>query len=230
LFLSFYNLDYGIGASATFLDQLNSLPKTVFATVIEPNRRDLPNVHFELSTNVTRVKIPLPMTSSMFIFYPILAFLYGLKINSEIKSDVIFSMHQPFHFLSLIGHMLSKIYHVPHVVALHDVWRPMGLDLTWIDYWSDVLEKIVSKLIKNALMVFVCSEHKQILELRSKVSFINSLTLPNCVSDILIKGVQKKKVKNKNVINFIFVGRIGREYGLNKIQPILNSTFQNSAV
>lgn len=223
LCFSFYNLDYGIGASATFLDQLNSLPENVFATVIEPNRTDLPQSDVELSTRVNRIKIPLPLTSSMFIFYPVLAFFYGLKINSKIKSDVIFSMHHPFHFLSLTGHILSKIFHVPHVVALHDVWRPMGIDLTLIDYWADILEKIIAKLIKNDLMVFVCSEHRQILESRSKVKFLNSLTLPNCVSDSLIKGIQKKSIKSKNEINFIFVGRIGREYGLEKIQPIFDS-------
>ena len=56
LCFSFYNLDYGIGASATFLDQLNSLPENVFATVIEPNRTDLPQSDVELSTSVNKLK------------------------------------------------------------------------------------------------------------------------------------------------------------------------------
>ncbi|MEM3731855.1 MAG: glycosyltransferase [Candidatus Bathyarchaeia archaeon] len=223
LFLSFYNLDYGIGASASFIDQLSDLPSNVRALVIEPNRIDLSQVKVEVPVMVERVKTPLPLTSSLSFLYPFLAFFYGLKIASALKTDIIFSMHHPFHTLSLSGHIISRILHVPHVVDLHDVWRPMGQKLTICERLKDIIERKVARIIKNDIMIFVCSEHKQILESRAKITFKNALILPNCVSSSLIKTIKVRKTKKGKNIQFIFVGRVGREYGLDKIKPFLDA-------
>lgn len=222
LCFSFYNLDYGIGASASFLDQLNSLPNNVTATVIEPNRVDLPRTDIDLSSNIRRVIVPLPLSAFIStLLFPFLAFFYGLTLVPLFRPSVVFSMHQPFHFLSVTGSILSKILQIPHVVDLHDVWRPMGLKLRIIDLFQDNLERITSHLIKKDLLLFICTENKQILELRTNLKFKHTLVLPNCVSDNLVKDIQRK-TQQENVINFIFVGRIGKEYALDKIQNVFD--------
>jgi len=223
LFLSFYNLDYGIGASASLIDQLNDLPSAVKAIVIEPNRIDLPQVKVEVPAIVKRVKIPLPLAGSLSLSYPLLAFFYGLKIALTLKPDMIFSMHHPFHTLSLSGHIISRILHIPHVVDLRDVWRPMGQKLTTCEHLKDIIERKVARIIKNDIVIFVCSENKQILESRAKITFKNALILPNCVSSSLVKTVKVRKTKKRENIQFIFVGRIGHEYGLDKIKPFLDA-------
>lgn len=223
LCFSFYNLDYGIGASASFLDQLNSLPKDIKATVIEPKRVDLPRVKVELANNVHRIVVPFSLTASLSFVYPFLAFFYGLRTALKIKPDFIFSMHHAFHYLSLTGHVLSKILSIPHIVDLRDVWRPMGQKLTIYDTLQNIFEILISKLIKKDLLVFVCNEHLKILELRAKIHFNNVLVLPNCVSDQLIKGVKKKKALIKKVIKFIYIGRVGYAYGLNRILNVIDA-------
>ena len=222
LCLSFYNLDYGIGASASSLDELNSLPHGIRAFIIEPNRVDLPRVKVVLSDAIQRYTIPLPLTRYLSFLHPFLSFFYGLKTASNVKMGVVFSMHHPFHSLSFTGHVISRILHVPHVVQLQDVLRPMGVKLTIFDHLSDILERIVAKLIKDDLMVFVCSENRQILESRTKTKFHNVLILPNCVSQHLVQSVQLRKTVREKTIHFIFVGRIGPEYGLSKIQRLLS--------
>lgn len=224
LWLSFYNLNYGIGASASFIDQLNNLPQNVDVTIIEPNRVDLNRVKIELSKKVHRIEIPIPLTSTMASFlYPLFVFFYCLKETARFKPTIVFSMHHPFHSLSVTGHFISKIIRAPHIVDLRDVWRPMGLKPSLYGYLKDIFERIMAQFIKNDLMIFVCSENKQILESRTDLKFKNYLVLPNCVSDHLIEGVKVKKTPQNKEINFIFVGRVAEEYGLNKIQTILDA-------
>lgn len=225
LFLSFYNLDYGIGASASFIDQLVDLPSYTIATIIEPNRIDLPKVKVDLPTTVKRFKAPIPFKGLFSFLYPFFAFFYGLKIALKLKPNIIFSMHHPFHTLSLVGHILSKILHIPHVIDLRDVWRPMGLKLTIFDRLEDALERKIAKLVKNDLMIFVCKENKKILESRTKITFNNTLILPNCVSYSTVKDIAIKQIgkKQKKFIQFIFVGRVSPEYGLEKLQPLFNT-------
>ncbi|MDT8782468.1 MAG: hypothetical protein IAX22_07505 [Candidatus Bathyarchaeota archaeon] len=222
LCFSFYNLDYGIGASATFLDQLNNLPQNIVATVIEPKRVDLPSVEIELKNNVERVILPVPLTSLTSFLFPIFALFYSIKNIAKLQPSIIFSMHHPFHSLSVTGHFISKLFHVSHIVDLRDVWRNMGVKGSSLLRWQDFFERLVVRLIKNDLMVFVCSENKLLLESRTNLKFKNSLVLPNCVSDSLIENIKRNSNREKNVINFIFVGRVGSEYGLNKVQPILD--------
>ncbi len=216
-------MDYGIGASATMIDQLNDLPSNVLAVVIEPDRTDLPHVKIELSRMIQRFKILLPLRGALSLLYPFFAFFYGLNIASNLKPDIVFSMHHPFHTLSLTGHFISRILHVPHVVDLHDVLRPMGQKLTTSYFLKDVLERKVAKIIKNDTLIFVCNENKQILESRANINFNNVLVLPNCVSRSLVNNVDMKKHSEKKTIQFIFVGRISHEYGLNKIQALLDA-------
>jgi glycosyltransferase involved in cell wall biosynthesis len=178
-------------------------------------------VKVEIPNTVKRVKIPLPLKGSLSLLYPLLAFFYGLKIALKLKPDILISMHHPFHTLSLTGHIISRILHIPHVVNMHDVWRPMGIKLKTRDHLIDVHERMVAAIIKNDLTVFVCNEFKQILESRAKCIFRNPLILPNCVSRSLIESVRIKKNKNKKTVQFIFVGRVGIEYGLERIQPFL---------
>lgn len=224
LYLSYYNLSYGIGASATYLDQLNDLPSYVTAVVIEPNRVDLPNVKIELNPSVKRISGKLPLTGPLALFYPFIAFFYALKHAKSIKPDLIISMHQPFHTLSLTGHMLSRVFSVPHVVDLQDVLRPMGGKPSLLDHFADLTERIVCLVVRNDLMVFVCNENKQILEMRTKISFKKSIILPNCVSRGLVESVKKTSPRKGKTIRFVFVGRVGKEYGLGKIQSILEAS------
>ena len=227
LFLSFYNLDYGIGASASLINQLNDLPQNILTVVIEPNRVDLPCVRIEVPKNVRRVKIPIPLRRGLLSFlYPFIAFFYGLRLASKLKPNIIFSMHHPFHALSFVGHIISKILHIPHVVDARDVWRPMGQKLTFRDYIGYLLEMRIAKVTKNDIWVFVNSENKKILEKRTNISFKNALILPNCISYSLLKNInfeETEKTRKGKEIRFIFVGRVGPEYGLHKIQPILDT-------
>jgi len=222
LFLSFYPLDYGIGASASLIDQLMDLPSHTLAIVIEPIRIDLPRVEVKLPNTVHVEKIHLPLKGGLSFIYPFLAFFKGLKIASTLKPNIIFSMHHSFHTLSLTGHIISKILHISHVVDVHDVWRSMGLKKTKSSYLKDFLERIIVKIICHDLMIFVCSEHKKILESRAMITFENALILPNCVSYHLIESIKKEKHIIGKTIRFIFVGRTGSEYALNKIYPLLN--------
>lgn len=228
LFLSFYNLDYGIGASASLIDQLNDLPPNATAVVIEPNRVDLPHVKAEFYRPVKRIKVPIPLKCYSSFLFVFTAFFYGLKTAKTLKPHIIFSMHHPFHFLSLTGHIIARALNVLHVVDFNDVWRPMGLKPTIRDRLFDILERKVADIIKNDLMIFVCSEHQQILESRSRIHFKKAIVLPNCVSHSLIKRINventkvSREIKNKE-IRFIFVGRVGREYAIDKIKPVLDA-------
>jgi len=227
LFLSFYDLDYGIGAAASFIDMLVDLPLNAFAIVLEPIRIDLPRRKIELPHNVIRIKVPIPFTRYLSIIYPFFAFFYCLKIFPRFKPDIIVSMHHPFHILSLVANIIAKIFRVPHVINLEDTWRPMGNKTSLLSYLSEVLERISIRLInmtyKNNLFVFVCSELKQLLEARIGEKIRHSLIIPNCVPYTLLKQLKVKNTpRSSNIIRFIFVGNISPIYQLHKIFPILD--------
>jgi glycosyltransferase involved in cell wall biosynthesis len=223
LYLSYYNLSYGVGASATVVDQLNDLPPNVSAVVIEPNRVDLPTVKVDLSNSVQRIKTRLPLTGALSLLYPFIVFFFVLKKSKKIKPDFIISMHHPFHLLSVSGHVLSKVLGVPVVIDVHDVLRPMGQKTGFSEFFKDALERFMGKVIKKDITLFVCSEHKKILETRAHVKFDNALILPNCVSTNLLKTIKSVHIRDSKIIKFIFVGRIGPEYGINKIEPIIKA-------
>ena len=222
LFLVFNNLDYSIGASASVIDQLMDIQPHIQITVIEPNRLDLPRTEVKLPKNVYVHRIPFPFVGILSFLSPFISFIFALKVSSHWKPDVIVSIHQPHHFLSLVGHLISNILHIPHIVDIRDVWRPMGLKLKARDRLFDIMERHVVKVIKNDLLVFVCRENKIILESRAKISFNHFIVWPNCVSYRLIRNIKSKKYVGGKNIQFIFVGRIAPEYGLHKIEPLLD--------
>lgn len=222
--MSFYELNYGIGASATVIDQLNDLSSNIKSVVVEPHRLDLPTVKIRLSNNVRQVKIPLPFKAATLFLYPFIAFFFCLELASNFKPNVIISMQHPFHYLAITGHIISMIFRIPHVVDLHDVARNMSDNNKFkLSFLNGILEVLVIKLITNDLMIFVCSEHKQLLEARIKSTIRNALILPNCVSKCLIDSIKIRKVKNKKEIHFVFAGRVGKEYALHKIQNIFKT-------
>jgi len=230
LFLSFYDLDYGIGAAASFIDMLMDLPPNSFAIILEPIRIDLPRRKIGLPHNVIRIKVPTPFTRYLSVIYPFFAFFYCLKIFPRFKPDIIVSMHHPFHILSLVANVIAKIFRVPHVINLEDTWRPMGNRISLLSYLSEALERISIRLInmtyKNNLFVFVCSELKQLLEARIGEKIKHSLILPNCVPYTLLKKLKAKSTpRSPKIIRFIFVGNISPGYQLHKIFPILDELY-----
>ena len=224
LILSFYDLNYSIGASASLIDFLLDLPKSVEVIVIEPLRVDLPEIHTHLPANVKRVKVIVPLNGLLAVLiYPLLAFLTALEVTHTWKPHVIMSMYHPFHALSIVGHLLSKILHVPHVVDVRDVWRPMGLKVTLLDRIHDIFERTYAKILHNDLLVFVCHINKLYLESRSNTEFNYVVIWPNCVSYRLIKTIRLKTRQYRKTIRFVFVGRIGSEYGLEYITPLIDT-------
>jgi len=224
LFLSYYNLNYGMGASASLLDLLMDMPSQICSIIIEPKRIDLPYINVEVPANVERKIIPIPLKKTIsVVLYPFLAFFFSLKILCTLRPIVIISMHHPHHPLSLVGHIISTIFRIPHIVDVRDVWRPLKSKLTIVDYLVDGLERFVTKFIKNDLIIFVCSEHKRILEKRSKVIFKRYLVIPNCVSYTILRNINiRRKVSHSRKIKFIYVGRVAAEYALDKIFPLLD--------
>jgi len=224
LYLSYYPLDYGMGAAASVFDLLLDLPESLDVIVIEPHRIDLPHAKIELPTNVKRVKILIPLNRYSSVLYPLLTLFYLLKILKKEKPDIIMSMHHPFHILSLLGSILCRIFRIPHVVDVRDVWNPFISEGNFINRISDVLEKISSRFFKNDLIIFVCNEQKKMLEIRAKIKFRKTLIFPNCVSRTLVDRViaqaKQQPLKCNNIIRFIFVGRVGKEYKLHKIYSI----------
>jgi hypothetical protein len=221
LFLSFYNLNYGIGASACLIDTINDVPQNMKSVVIEPNRPDLAKVKVELTGNAERVVIPIPLKGALSLLFPVLAFFYGIKAISKKKPAVIISMHHPFHFLTLTGYVLSKIFRIPNIVDMHDVWHYTRGGLS--SSFKSILEQMVVTIAKNDVMVFVCSESKNVLESRTKIQFKNSLVLPNCAPESLIREIKPKQKSSSTQIRLIFVGRIGYGYGLNKIERLIEA-------
>jgi|GEM_PF-3798890 len=134
-------------------------------------------------------------------------------------------MHHPFHILSLLGNILCRIFRISHVVDVRDVWNPFISEKNLIDHIANVLEKISSRFFKDDLVIFVCSEQKEMLERMSKVKFRKALIFPNCVSraimDRVITQASQQPLKSDNIIRFIFVGRVSKEYKLYKVYSIL---------
>jgi len=225
LCLSFYNLDYGIGASAALLDQLVSLPTGTDVVVIEPKRIDLPSVKIELPNSMHRIIVPLPFWGFFSLIYPYFAFLYGFKAASKFNPQIIFSMHHPHHCLSLVGHLISKILKIHHIVDVHDVLQPSKRKRSLTGVLLDLFEQTIIKHVKDDILIFVCSEMKEILEFRSGIKFENALILTNCVPDLFIKDIKTKKRVTSKVLNFVFVGRVGQLYGLGKIKPLFDALY-----
>jgi len=225
LYLSYYPLDYGIGAAASVIDLLLDLPESLDAIIIEPYRMDLPCTKIELPANVKRIKIPIPLDKYSSALYPLLVLFYFLKIFKKEKPDIVMSMHHPFHILSLLGNVFCRVFRIPHIVDVSDVWNPFISKENFINRIFDILERISSKFFKNDLVIFVCNEQKKILEIRAKVKFQKALIFPNCVSQTIVSRVvaqaNQQISKSDNVIRLIFVGRVGKEYNLHKINPLL---------
>lgn len=225
LYLSFYNLNYCIGASASLLDQLNSLPKFAQATVIEPNRTDLPQVKIDIRDSIQRIIIPLPLRGlSSSLLYPLFTFFYALKIVSQLKPHFIFSMHHPHHYQAIIGHIISKILKIPNVVDVHDVLQPPNQNRSISTIAIDTFEQTIARIIKKDLLIFPCTEQKEILQSRINHKLQHTLILPNCIADSLLKNIKiKKHQHNNNIIKFVFVGRVGKLYNLPKIEPLFEA-------
>ena len=225
LYLSYYPLEYSIGAAASVIDLLLDLPKSLSAIVIQPHRMDLPYTKIELPTNVKRIKTSILLNRYSSVLYNLLVLFYFLKILKKDKPDIVMSMHHPFHILSLLGSILCRIFRIPHVVDVRDVWNPFISEGSFIYCIADLLERISSRFFKDDLVIFVCSEQKKILEIRAKVDFRKTLIFPNCVSrtivDRIIAQANQQPLKNGNTIRLIFVGRVGKEYMLRKIHLIL---------
>jgi len=224
LYLSYYPLDYSIGAAASVIDLLLDLPKSLDVIVIEPHRMDLPYTKIELPTNVKRIKTSILLNRYSTVLYHLLVLFYFLKILKKEKPDIVMSMHHPFHILSLLGSILCRIFRILHVVDVRDVWNPFISEGNLIDHIANILEKISSRFFKDDLVIFVCSEHKAMLEIRSKVKFRKTLIFPNCVSRTIIDRVitqASQQPLKSDTIRFIFVGRVGNEYKLYKVYSVL---------
>ena len=225
LYLSYYPLEYSIGASASVIDLLLDLPKSLKTIIIEPYRVDLPYTKIELPSNVKRLKTFVPLNKYSSALYPLLVLFCLLKVLKKEKINVVISMHHPFHILSLLGSILCRIFKIPHVVDAQDVYNPFMSEGSFIDRIVDLLERISSRFLKNDLVIFVCREQKKILEVRARVKFRKTLIFPNCISqtivDRIIAQADQQPLKKDNIIRLIFVGRVGKEYRLHKIHLIL---------
>lgn len=228
LYLSYYPLDYGIGASANLIDILEDMPETINCIILEPRRMDLPIIKRVTSyKNVNRIIIPIPLNEyTSLLLYPMFALLFSLKICSKKMPNIIVSMHHPFHILSFIGGILSRLLKIPHIIDAQDVWRPMKKRRNFTDVFSDILERIMAKLMRSDLWIFVSSECKYLLEKRANISIRWSLIFPNCISENLLKKLQLypgEREINKKVIKLVFVGRVSEEYQLKLINPLLRA-------
>lgn len=155
-----------------------------------------------------------------------------IKLRKEFNPDIILSQYHAFHYASVVGDYIARIYKIPHIIRSHDVFFTTDSFPLPLRLFHSISYTQIYKTILNCDIFYVTTtEMKRNFLKIKKLHSVNFQVHPNGIdTNEFFPIANQEQLKGiygcDNIL--LFIGTIDKEYGLQDLINIFPTILKNN--